>query len=67
MEKKSNVKNAVSLIMEEARAEMLKESRSKYVAEIKQKMTALAQAKQLVRNCEREIEDLEMRINDELA
>lgn len=57
----------VQQLKKEARDEMVKESKKKWIAELKAKMRAYQQAKQLVKNCERDIEDLEMRINDELA
>ena len=52
-------------IMEEAKAKINKKRQEKYVSLVVLKMEALETARQVVRNLEREIEDLEIQINEE--
>jgi hypothetical protein len=54
-------------LKKEARDEIIGESSDKWKSELKLKMRALTKAQQLVRNCERDIEDLEMRISEEIG
>lgn len=52
-------------IIEEAKAKINKKRHEKYVSLLVLKMEALEQAKQIVRNLEREITDLEIQIDEE--
>jgi len=54
-------------IMSESRAEVTSEIMEKYKSEVKTKLRSLAQAQKVVRNIEAEIEDLQMRLEQELA
>ena len=66
MAEKKNMGNAfVAGIMKEAKAETLKESRKVWVLEVRVKMKQLSNARKIVANIEREIEDLEIRIAQE--
>ena len=54
-------------IMADAEDEINEEAIKEYKSEVKRKLKSLRQARFIVKNIEREIEDLEIAINEKLA